>query len=117
MVSASAIRRMTESFSPTVNAMTRIVYKNSAWHRRNGLFAPCPDFEQFEAGNSSHRRKVTIEDVKEVIQEANDKIMKSDLAKKIMEAKNVSKNPAYNAINEAKPFLKVVDGGFVKWIY
>lgn len=77
----------------------------SAWHRRNGLFAPCLNFnwEEFEQPSGS-RKTVSPEDLKAVFTDGR-KLNRKRAAEELMETAGVKKTAAYDALDRFKDLL------------
>jgi energy-coupling factor transporter ATP-binding protein EcfA2 len=75
----------------------------SAWHRRNGLFVPCEDFDwqEFDGGEKKGRGKVTAADIAEVFADGKP-LTKAEAAVRLMELTGVSRPTAYRALQPGK---------------
>ena len=74
---------------------------NSAWHRKNGLFVPCEDFdweEQGEADSRSARPVVELEHLEQVFQHGSQTLSRSEAVKALQSAAHVSRTSAYQAL-------------------
>ena len=74
---------------------------NSAWHRKNGLFVPCEDFdweEQGEADSRSARPVVELEHLGQVFQHGSQTLTRQEAVKALQAAAHVSRTSAYQAL-------------------
>jgi hypothetical protein len=88
---------------------------DTAWHRRNGEFAPCEEFDFNEFWNPTQggRREVTPEIVAEILNGGKRWLARSQLAAEIMEA-GFGRTAAYTALNRFKNML-VENDGLLSW--
>ena len=75
----------------------------TAWHRRNGLFVPCPDFDwqEFDGGDGKSRSKVTAADIAAVFTDGKP-LTKSEAAGKLEELTGVSRATAFRYLKPGK---------------
>ncbi len=73
--------------------------KPSAWTRRNGLFAPVPDFdwEEFHAP-TANRSTITADDVAAALAHGERAVTKQDAVKALMDATGCGQAAAYGAL-------------------
>ncbi|HWB03048.1 MAG TPA: AAA family ATPase [Verrucomicrobiales bacterium] len=80
----------------------------SAWHRRDGLFAPCGDFDWDEFEKKKTRRaEITAEVMADVFREGKP-LLRAEAARKLMELTGISRSSAFTKI---KAFAGIEDAG------
>ncbi len=84
---------------------------DTAWHRRNGEFAPCADFDFEEFWNPSKgpRREITEQLMEDVFDGGKRMFARNALAEEIQE-RGFGRTAAYAAINRFKHRMKEKDG-------
>lgn len=88
----------------------------SAWHRRNGLFAPCSDFDWKEwHSGSGKRRSIALEDLADIFDGGEKMLSKSDAVKALQTRADVAKSAAYDALKPDGKFSAHLSeaGGFI----
>ena len=72
----------------------------TAWHRRNGLFAPCLDFdwEGFDAPAKEGRRQITEDDLSTLFQDGKRMLTKKHAVKELQDQTGFSQAACYNAL-------------------
>jgi len=80
----------------------------SAWHRRNGLFAPCDgfDFEEFYAGGGGGKPSITEEHIRAVLETPRPK---PSAVKALRDATGCGSSAAYAALNLEGRFNHLFD--------
>jgi hypothetical protein len=82
----------------------------SVWHRRNGLFEPCADFDLVEFNGQSGRGKTEI--TKNILialfEGGKQKLTRSEAVERLMEITDCQKSAAYNALR--------IDGRFAAFL-
>ncbi|WP_309381371.1 AAA family ATPase [Cerasicoccus frondis] len=84
----------------------------TAWHRRNGLFTPCEDFD-FDAyyhNTKSNRRAVTEDHIKETLS-AFTGLARKQAAKDLMIKADVGRSAAYDALKKDGAFGHLIREG------
>jgi len=93
----------------------------SAWHRRNGPFALCADFD-WKAYNSQHEAKgraiVGIGDLREIFEQAGGVLTRQQATRTLMDSLECSSSVAYDALSATGRFGKHlrVEGKSLRWI-
>ena len=87
--------------------------KASAWHRRNGLFAPVVDFDwnAFREG-SSKRTVITEDDVRALFTSADGpcRLERAHAAKELQERTNAKRTAAYEALKRFSHLIRETNG-------
>ena len=84
--------------------------RSSAWHRRNGLFAPCEDFDWDawkDGGDRKNGAKVTAEDIDHAL-EGEEPMTKADAARRIMEWADCGRSAAFDALKRFPDLVQTV---------
>jgi hypothetical protein len=81
---------------------------SSAWHRKNGLFAPCEDFdlEEFYAGGTGGKPRITEEAIRSALSTPK---TKPAAVKALEEATGCGKSAAYSALSLDGRFAHILD--------
>ncbi len=92
----------------------------SAWQRRNGLFAPCPDFdwEDFNAGpDQSSRATVTEEHMDTLFEGGKRRLATGEAVRQLMEQTGFKKTACYTALKPGGRFgTRLVEAsGLLRW--
>lgn len=93
----------------------------TAWHRRNGLFAPCPDFD-WKTYNRQHgakgRAMVGIGDLREVFEQAGGVLTRQQAARALMDSLECSASVAYDALSQTGRFAEYlrIEGKNLRWV-
>jgi hypothetical protein len=93
--------------------------KKSAWHRKNGLFAPCPDFDWNGYENSSDKQtKCTIDALETVFKSGDGKLERKFAAEQLGEITGLGKSACYNALKPDGKFADYIaqDGDLLVWV-
>ena len=87
----------------------------TAWHRKNGLFAQCEEFnfDEFFSGTSKPKG-ISLDDVREVIESAQG-IRKADLVAAIMDTTGKKKSAAYSALDRYADHITEAEEGKLWW--
>lgn len=89
----------------------------SAWHRKNGLFETCDDFDWSEwvTEGRTKRRMVEIEDLAAIFKNGQKTMSKADATKALMSHARVAKSAAYEALKLDGKFARNLSetGGFM----
>jgi len=91
----------------------------SAWHRKNGLFAPCPDFDWNGYENSSDKQtKCTIDALETVFKSGDGKLERKFAAEQLGEITGLGKSACYNALRTDGKFADYIaqDGDLLVWV-
>lgn len=94
---------------------------STAWHRRNGLFEACPDFDWKEwragsaGGGSKKRHAVELEDLAEIFEDGEKVLSKNDAVKALTRLEGIGRSAAYAAIKPDGRFGDHLSecGGFI----
>ncbi|HLP10219.1 MAG TPA: AAA family ATPase [Opitutaceae bacterium] len=93
--------------------------KPSAWHRQNGLFLPCPDFDwnAYNGKQERGRSKIGRGDLREVFEQAGGSMTRQEAAKALMASVGCSKSVAYDALKNDGPFAEYLaaEGAMIRW--
>ncbi|MDZ4289147.1 MAG: AAA family ATPase [Prosthecobacter sp.] len=76
----------------------------TAWHRRNGLFDPCRDFDwgDWESEGVAKRRTIELEDLRAVF-EGDARMIKKDLVKALEQRTGFSSSALYKVLQTGSP--------------
>ena len=93
----------------------------SAWHRRNGLFAPCDafDWEEFDGGGGTRRETITEADVAEVFEHGRRQRTRKIAVEALMESTGFKHSSCYAALDPQGRFaahLQLGADGLLSWI-
>ena len=94
--------------------------KRSVWEIGKGLFEPIEEFEweSFDKGGESKSvPKVTIDHLKQLFQNGNLSLKKSDAVRKLQAIADIGRTAAYDALNQDKwygEYLSYRDDGFIE---
>ena len=82
--------------------------QRSAWHRRNGLFAQCGEFDwrAFDDGAEKRRKAVQLSDVMEAFDGGAARLSRKRAAEALMEVAEIRKTVAYAALAADGPFAE-----------
>lgn len=90
----------------------------SAWHRRNGLFAPCLDFDwkEWQQGGSK-RRVIEVEDLAAIFGNGSKTLSKGEASKALQAHATVGHSAAYEALKADGRFAEHLSevGGFITY--
>jgi hypothetical protein len=90
----------------------------TAWHRRNGLFAPCHDFdwESFD-GPAERRRTITIDDLDALFDSGSRKLARPKAVAELMEQTQLNKTACYDALKLDGKFSEhlAISVGLLEW--
>ncbi len=93
--------------------------KPSAWHRQNGLFLPCPDFDwnAYNGKQERGRSKIGRGDLREVFEKAGGPMTRQDAVKALREVTGCSKSVAYDALSNDGSFAECLaaEGAMLRW--
>lgn len=89
--------------------------ERSAWHRRNGLFAPCADFDwqEFDGPAKDGNRTITKANLDTIFNNGNRKLTRKTAAMELEKETGFTKTAAYNALKldgRFKAHLAEADG-------
>lgn len=86
----------------------------TAWHRKNGLFAPCADFDwdAFYADESAPKGSITAEQVKDAI---GDGSKRTGAAKELMRITEKSRASCFNALRKFEELIEEDSTGKLFW--
>ena len=91
----------------------------SAWHRRNGLFAPCEDFdwENFDAPTTEHTPAITKTALDTLFENGKRRLAKKSAVTELMALADVTKTPAYTALSLTGKFRDHLreESGLLVW--
>ena len=94
----------------------------SAWHRCNGLFLPCPDFDwkAFD-GPEDKRRTVTEDDLRNLFHDEDGRqrrIAKKNAADELEERTKLKRTACYDALSLTGRFKDHLreEGGLLSWL-
>lgn len=87
----------------------------TAWHRRNGLFTVCNDFdwESFDHPTRDAAAAISEADLANLFDNGNRKLAKKEAVEKLMEMTGLTKSPVYAALSLSGKFgdhLRLEDG-------
>jgi hypothetical protein len=86
----------------------------TAWHRRNGLFAPCPDFEWDEFGQPElNQRTITMDDMRRAVGVSG--VSKAQVARTLMSETGKGKSTVYRTIQTYSGNLTEDTAGLLYW--
>lgn len=72
--------------------------KSTAWHRQNGLFAPCEDFDWKEWLEGDSKPGVTLEDLEALFEGGKKILSRGDAVKLLCKGADLSRSTAYLAL-------------------
>ena len=92
----------------------------SAWHRKNGIFLPCADFdlEEFNKPSNGKSHPISIEDMRTLFDSGNRALDKIRAVEELREQTEKGKSSCYNALNvESGKFSEYLEekGGLIEW--
>lgn len=91
--------------------------KPTAWHRRNGLFAPCADFDwkEWNHGGGNKRSVIELEDLAAIFDYGQKTLSRSEAAKALKSQADVGNSAAYDALKLDGRFGEHLSeaGGFI----
>ena len=92
----------------------------SAWHRKNGIFLPCPDFdlEEFNKSSNGTSKPISIEDMRRLFESGKRQLEKGKAVEELMEITGKGKSSCYNALDvKSGRFSKYLEeiGGLIEW--
>lgn len=93
----------------------------SPWHRRNGLFAPCLDFDwdEFDGGGGTKRETITEANVAEVFENGRRQRTRKNAVEALMESTSFKHSSCYAALDPQgrfKDHLQLGADGLLSWI-
>jgi hypothetical protein len=91
--------------------------KPTAWHRQNGLFAPCTDFDwkTYHGQQQRGRAKVGIGDLREVFAHAGGTLTRKEAKQALMDSCDCKESVAYDALKRYAEHLRE-EGTTLRWI-
>ncbi len=72
--------------------------KSTAWHRQNGLFVECADFDWKEWREGGSRKVIDLEDLAEIFENGSKALSKAAAAKALRAVAQVANSSAYDAL-------------------
>ena len=92
----------------------------SAWHRKNGIFLPCADFdlEEFNKPSNGKSHPISIEDMRTLFDSGNRALDKIRAVEELREQTEKGKSSCYNALNvESGKFSEYLEekSGLIEW--
>ncbi len=93
----------------------------TAWHRRNGLFTLCPDFDwkAFDATSTASREQITESDLATLFHNGTRLLKKSHAVKELEEQTKYGQAACYNALKSNGRFgshLREDKDGLLSWV-
>lgn len=88
----------------------------SAWHRRNGLFAPCPEFDWKEWQQGGNKRcMIELEDLADIFEEGDRTLSRANAVKALKAKAGIRQSAAYDALKPDGRFCEHLSeaGGFI----